>query len=250
MVLGACVAVFLLLGELRTWLLATMVAAATTVVTGWIGSAFAKAQKAIQATAGQQPITVTVLNGPSSFEWMIPVAPADLPEAEHDLDGWALDHGGIVASPCQLVILIEGRSHQAVVLRGIRVADLSRRPPREAVCAAIIGLMRGIMIPRHFELDLDEHAPALRPAHHPWQVEATRPFPYSVSQGDPELFKVYASASRADCTWRLEIDWTVDGADGTYLLDDGGTPFHIACTAGRERYVFNLNRPEAGWTLR
>jgi hypothetical protein len=249
--LGAGVAAVLSSGHLRTWLLTTLVAAATTTVSGWIGSVFAKAPSAIGAAAGQQPITVTV-RGPFGDEWMVPATAAELPVAREMItyfDDWAAEHDGMLISPYELEILVEGRSAQAVVLRAMRVIIDSRRPANDGIRARTVGWAGGLLIPRGFALDLGEGDALLRPVNSPWNDAPTPPFPYSVSQGDPELFHLSVSTSEVDCLWRLEIDWTADGIDGTYRIDDGGKPFRIACGGRRRAYVFDVNHPQAGWTV-
>lgn len=275
--LGAWPAVLLWGGELHTWLLAALVAAATTAVSGWVGLLLTKAQEMVQDAAGRQPFTVTVerrSSGYDGYTWLVPLSAAELPQATEvireardatlreasiyrnetqamvDRFGpWAMERGGIAASYYDLTILVEGRSAQAVVLRGIRVTVLSRAPFTDGIVIRLTShRVGGVIEPRGFRLDLDDPVPNLRPTS--YRGTPTVPFPYSVSQGDPEIFYIEVSSHRTDCAFQLEIDWTADGTNGTCVVNDDSEPFRIAGRADRAEYQLDLSvsSTEFVWT--
>jgi hypothetical protein len=115
-------------------------------------------------------------------------------------------------------VLVEALTAQAVVLRGMRVAVVSRTPPRPAFLFAAAA---GILEQRGFRVDLDARQPRLEP------TSATGPdFPFTVSSSDPELFAVFPR-STFEVHWRLELDWTSRGRSGTVVIDRDGQPFHF-----------------------
>jgi len=129
-------------------------------------------------------------------------------------------------------VLVEARGARAVTLRSLRPVVLSRRPsqPTSLVVSTV-----GIMTPRRFEVDLDAETPRLVPAGSAGRSRLGRllrrsggaGFPYVVSPLDPEMFTITPRTVGHQVEWRLELDWTYRGRDGTTPIDDGGEPFRV-----------------------
>ncbi|NUT48861.1 MAG: hypothetical protein HOV94_16375 [Saccharothrix sp.] len=143
-------------------------------------------------------------------------------------------HAAFVASGSGVItLLVEARGARAVTLRSLRAVVLSRRPPQPAT---FVTTAVGIMTPRRFEVDLDTDLPHLVPATGQSRLRRLlrRPggagFPYTVSPLDPEMFVIEPRTARYQVEWRLELDWTYRGRDGTTLIDDGGEPFRVTAS--------------------
>ena len=130
-------------------------------------------------------------------------------------------------SGTMLVITLEARTTRAVVLHGMRPVVFSREPPRPA-CFGLRGTyLYGVLPPRMFTLDLDSDPTLL-------QAEAAD-FPFTISATDVEQFRVTISASEAEVSFHLEIDWTCAGRRGTTVIDNNGKPFEIYPAANGTR---------------
>lgn len=125
-------------------------------------------------------------------------------------------------SGAMLIITLEARPTRAVVLDGIRpVVDL-RQPPRRACFGLTANYAAGVVPPRMFTLDLDPEDPALLKAEN-----ELADFPFKISTTDVEQFRVTISATEAEVSFRLELDWTCAGRTGTTVIDNDGKPFEI-----------------------
>ena len=125
-------------------------------------------------------------------------------------------------SGIMLVITLEARPERAVVLHRMRpVLDLPRQPPRRACFGLTGSYVAGIVPPRMFTLDLDPD-PALLKAE-----DRRADFPFKISATDVEQFRVTISATEAEVSFHLEIDWTCASRRGTTVIDNGGKPFEV-----------------------
>lgn len=78
----------------------------------------------------------------------------------------------------------------------------------------------GVVVPRPFEVLLDENPPCLKP------INRRGPnFPFKVSLGDPEIFELKVLTATGDVKWWLELSWTSLGQEGILRIDLGGLPF-------------------------
>ncbi|MGW6012917.1 hypothetical protein [Streptomyces sp. NPDC055210] len=229
----------------RSWLLSAVVAAVTASVTAAVGVAIARAQHAVSRLAGEQPVQITSSVRPVSadgFAWVAEAEPAELQDA-YAVRTWPPNSGYALAHPYKVDILVEGRTAQAVVLRRLRVIVNRRRPAIRGSYFSVVGSTGAILDPRVFHIDLDADPPRLWPSRH--QLDAAPDFPYTVTQGDPEMFHIHVTALDADYDWHLELDWTVGGESGTCVLDEGGSPFSIAAVGSRPE--FRYYGPDTGW---
>jgi hypothetical protein len=128
-------------------------------------------------------------------------------------------------SPHRITVLVEGRGAQAVILHALRPVTLGRglRPLRREVS------------PRLFRVDFDDRPvdasdiesglyadlvrlePRFRPA------TGGPDFPFAVHSSEPELFTITAflQSRRVQAVeWRLELDWTCAGRNGTFVIPE------------------------------
>jgi hypothetical protein len=68
-------------------------------------------------------------------------------------------------------------------------------------------------------------------------------FPYYVSETSSEIFNIIAH-TRGDVTWYAELLWSVDGANGVSVINNGGNNFETAVNSrATASYSFN----NGGW---
>jgi hypothetical protein len=75
---------------------------------------------------------------------------------------------------------------------------------------------------RTFVIDFDQDNPRIV------RDTGTPAFPYTVSQTDPERFVIKAATRRYYVEWRLALDWTCLGQQGTEIIDAHGHPFRVS----------------------
>ncbi|WP_200863003.1 tetratricopeptide repeat protein [Amycolatopsis orientalis] len=113
------------------------------------------------------------------------------------------------------IITVEARTNRAVVLQSARVVVVSRTPPRPACLLVRLGAH---LEPRPFTTDFDAPSPRL--------VAQGPDFPFTVSATDVEQFEIEPITTTHEVAWRLEVDWTCAGRQGTTVIDNHGEPFH------------------------
>jgi hypothetical protein len=71
-----------------------------------------------------------------------------------------------------------------------------------------------------------------------------------VTNDDPIIIDFAATTHRYDVTWRLLIDYTVNGQSRTALIQNGSQPFHtIAGRDGDTALTFMFNFNQSSWTI-
>jgi hypothetical protein len=202
------------------------------------------------------PIAVDVRRGPVRTDsgwddcrgYVIPRDPATIPPPPPIGTGvvearrrWAEALGGADAGSSMIVVTVQGRSARSVVLQGLRVRVVARRPPPGgATVAAACG---GPLSVRLVSVDLDRSPPAVvgtaMPDGDPAAAKELTPvrFPYVVSETDPEQFAIEASTKRCDCSWTAELLWVDRGRPGVTRIDDGGEPFRTIATRNAPTYL-------------
>lgn len=131
-------------------------------------------------------------------------------------------------------------SDEAVLLTGLRIRVLQRRPVPATGIVVADGQCGGSQTVRPFTTDLDKPAPVAiaRPAEEAPDSPA-RPavtFPFKILPGDPEVFELIASGTTCDCTIAVEIDWVAAGRPGSTVLDNEGRGFPVLAAPGLPAY--------------
>ncbi|MCX5342809.1 helix-turn-helix domain-containing protein [Streptomyces atratus] len=200
-------------------------------------------------TGGGVPLSATI----SSYNWEEPCGqhyvldqkPNDVPPppAPQDTRGWARALGGVDGGSMQLELTVQGKSGQAVVLKGLHVRTLSRKVPL-AWSAYSMGEGCGSGItPQSFDIDLDDSRPTLTPvAGQQGDVRVPpKNFPFQVSSTDVEVFDLKAHVEGHDVSWYLELEWSSGGRKGTLRIDDGGKPFRTSSIQARPKYMYRYD---------
>ncbi|MFJ7493243.1 helix-turn-helix domain-containing protein [Streptomyces sp. NPDC097727] len=200
-------------------------------------------------TGGGVPPSATI----SSYNWEEPCGqhyvldqkPDDVPPPPppQDTRGWARALGGVDGGSMQLELTVQGKSEQAVVLKGLHVRTLSRKAPL-AWSAYSMGEGCGSGItPQSFDIDLDDNRPTLTPvAGQQGEVRVPpKHFPFRVSSTDVEVFDLKAHVEGHDVSWYLELEWSSGGRQGTLRIDDGGKPFRTSSIQARPKYMYRYD---------
>ncbi|MGW1409598.1 helix-turn-helix domain-containing protein [Streptomyces sp. NPDC002403] len=199
--------------------------------------------------SGGVPLSATI----SSYNWDAPCdkyyvldqKPNDVPPPPppQDTRGWARALGGVDGGNLLLEVTVQGKSGQAVVLKGLHVRTLSRKAPL-AWSAYSMGDGCGSGItPQSFDIDLDDGRPALTPvAGKQGDVRVPpKDFPFRVSSTDVEVFDLNAHVEGHDVSWYLELEWSSGDRTGMLRIDDGGKPFRTSSIKTRPGYMYRYD---------
>jgi hypothetical protein len=238
------------LTTLQKWLSGIVIAALATALGGVLSGFFTAQFQAVldRFTGGPVPITVTAaLQDPGYVcaggqGWVFPTGSHGLGPATAPKSDWAAAHGGVPASGNYAVLTIQGTSSNAVVLTGLRVKVVSRRPAVAGDYAHVPGQCGGFT-PRLFVADLDRQPVRAVPvAGYDGATGNTIPainFPFKVSSTDPEQLYVRVYMGDCDCDWTVEIDWVAAGRTGSSHVTDNGKPFRLTGLAAANGYLLN-----------
>ncbi|GHH42014.1 transcriptional regulator [Streptomyces candidus] len=153
------------------------------------------------------------------------------PPSEQDAPGWAASYRAVPADEQLIALTLQGRSKETVVLEALHVRVVRSEAPLPWTRYATGVGCGGNVDTKSFTVDLDAGRPATVP--HAGQ----RDFPYKVSETDPEVFYVKASARAHAVSWYLELVWSSGGRRGVERIDaGGGKPFRTSGSVGRPTY--------------
>jgi hypothetical protein len=147
---------------------------------------------------------------------------------------WPAVADGVAGSGGRYQLTIQGKDAAAVVLTGVTVHVLKRRPPVSGYALGRVCGGDGVF--RTLDVDLDQSPPSLTPTFEPGNANSDSPefevkpikFPYQVALDDPENFLVAGLTATCDCDWTLDLSWTSQGAAGTVRINDNGAPFRTS----------------------
>ncbi|GLW51020.1 hypothetical protein Stsp02_66810 [Streptomyces sp. NBRC 14336] len=186
------------------------------------------------------PLTVTTRpytwEGPCSQHYLIDKDASKVPPPpfQQEAPAWVAAEGAVSAGEQLVTLTVQGTGRETVVLDSLTVRVVGKDAPLKWN-DYVMGVGCGGNVPsRPFTVALD----AARPV-----VEAgagQRDFPFSVSESDPEVFRITADASAYDVRWYLVLAWSSGGRSGKLVVDDGGRPFRTSGNKGRPAYEFLL----------
>jgi len=137
---------------------------------------------------------------------------------------WARDMGGVDATESLFRFVVSGKDSSPVVLQGLHVRVVKRRPPMRGTLLSYFGLGAPQSV-RYVSIDLAKDPPKWD-----WIGDKGTPedhFPLRVNESESEVFDVQAFTLKGDVSWYLELDYTADGEQGTIRVDDQGEPFRV-----------------------
>jgi hypothetical protein len=230
----------------RKWIIGLVIAALgaalTDVATGGFSAGFNLVWDALTGKSEAPPLTVSshvehsrrssfLVQKPASALRPLPADTSDVARVQ-----WARRNGGVDAFGTNVRVVVQGRGAASVVLLGLEIDVVTRRPPATGTLVGPAGA-GGIGV-RYFDVDLDQPAPSaeLGLQNEPQQGERPIDFPYKVSLSDPEVFLILAHTQKCDCRWTATLRWESGGKSGTTLIQNGDEPFRTtAGGAARDR---------------
>ncbi|MFJ9695880.1 helix-turn-helix domain-containing protein [Kitasatospora sp. NPDC101183] len=201
-----------------------------------------------EADDGPAPITVRVrpyvYSDPCSQHFLVHREPGQVgpPAAEQDARSWAAKYGAVSSDEQLVALTAQGTGADTVVLNALNVRIVSKSAPLAWNDYAMGNGCGGGVESKAFDVDLDRGSPTATASH------GQRPFPYKVSESDPEVFYVTAHTKAHDVRWELSIDWSSGTRHGVLRVDDSGTSFRTSSATGRPGYDSPPGGP--GWTRR
>ncbi|MCG5121455.1 helix-turn-helix domain-containing protein [Streptomyces sp. T7(2022)] len=154
------------------------------------------------------------------------------PPVEQDAPAWVAAMGAVPADEQVVEVTLQGKGSETVVLQALHVRVVRTGEPLPWTDYGTgVGCGGGVAL-RTFDVDLDQGSPAARAA------EGQRPFPYKISESDPEMFRVTAHTGGRDVSWYLEVEWSSGERQGVFRVDDRGRPFRTSASAGRPAYDY------------
>lgn len=178
---------------------------------------------------------------PCEHAFLIDRSPQNVPEppAQQDAVGWATPLGAVSANRQMAVLTVQGTGAETVVLKDLHVRVVSSEPALDWKQYVMGNGCGGQVDTGSFDVSLDLANPLVTP------VSGQRDFPYSVSESDPEVFKVNAHTSGHDVSWYLELEWSSGARQGTVRVDDHGKPFRTSASRDSSYYAYPLGGD--GW---
>lgn len=184
-----------------------------------------------------------------SYDRLGPVAALD-PDKPAAWKDWEAQTGAVRALYMSLEIALQATSAKTMLLTGLDIKVLHRRPPLAGLLLASQA-SGGPVDVRRFEVDLDSATPTVNAFEEHYEQDEnglwTRPadFPFKVSEADPEYFRIEFATTTCDCELVGMLHWIADGRKGTTQIDNGGKPFRItARTAMTSWYTPRGCRPD------
>ncbi|MFH8978701.1 helix-turn-helix domain-containing protein [Streptomyces sp. NPDC017890] len=152
------------------------------------------------------------------------------PPAQPDVVGWVTAFGAVAADRQMTVFTVQGTGPETVVLENLHVRVVDSKEPLDWNEYAMGVGCGGDASTKSFDVSLDLGNPLAMP------IAGQKPFPYTVTESDPELFYVNAHTSDHDVTWYLELEWSSGGRKGIMRVDDHGKPFRTSASKSSSYY--------------
>lgn len=192
------------------------------------------------ADSAAPPLTVTTRpytwEGPCSQHYLIDKGPSKVPPPpfQQEAPAWVAAEGAVSAGEQLVTLTVQGTGKETVVLDSLTVRVVGKDAPLQWN-DYVMGVGCGGDVPsRPFTVALDAGRPVVVAG------AGQRDFPFSVSESDPEVFRITADTSAYDVRWYLELAWSSGGRSGKLVVDDGGRPFRTSGNKGRPAYEFLL----------
>jgi hypothetical protein len=183
-----------------------------------------------------------VLPGP----WQNPQPPAS-PLTNAEVNSWEAVHQGVDAAETVVVVILQGRTDQAVTITQPQVLVTGRQAPGKGQEVHLGGCGGGLQY-RVFGVNLDQANPAVSlvsgastpkiPSRGNLVPEAATSG-FTVSSSGPEYFVIDATTRRCLCQWVIQLGWSSMGNSGTVTINNNGVPFDTTAVVGQpEHYLF------------
>ena len=181
-----------------------------------------------------------VLPGP----WRNPQPPAS-PLTSAGVNSWVTAHHGVDATETDVVVILQGRTGQAVTITQPQVLVISRQAPEQGQMVQLSGGCGGVLRYRFFSVNLDQANPAVSlvsgesepkiPSRGNLVPEAATSG-FTVSNNGPEFFVIDATTKRCLCQWVIQLGWSSMGNSGTVTINNNGVPFDTTAVGGQPEH--------------
>jgi len=243
-------------------LLAALLFLAGALANGLVGLGLDRTAEDREANARQRTgLNVDVYSDPFNASYhadgapdvVVPIAAREvmqgaLPDAASSTSflRWAEERDGTFAGATRVIFTVSSAATEPAVIRGVRVVvQGARRPPMDGTRVRWAGA--GGFPTRALSADLD-HDPVryeflLGEDGEQWG------FPLQVGDGsDMEYFSILVHSETCDCRFTIEIDYSLEGREDTYVLDRSGKGFRVAAVSAASDLVWMGPAPDG--TLR
>lgn len=127
--------------------------------------------------------------------------------------------------PADMVLTLQAKTSQAVVVTGLRIKILSSKPLPEAGVMISPDGCGGPMIPRKFVIGLTKSPVSVDPVA-PDSGELVD-FPLKVADSDPEELELHLAPGDRDVRFTVAVEWVADGEGGSTVLDNDGKGYRV-----------------------
>ena len=212
------------------WIVGAVLAGLAAVISGYVVKGNDWLANKVHA---ESPITAVV--NANELEpkngWFFATSPAKLPlpPLTGAYVGWVRRSEGIPASGYYVTVVLQGSGGKTVVIDSLRVEVTRRTPAPSGTSPDPRGC--GELQPALFEANLDTSPVKITPK--AGEDDAGKPIsakslPRTVSDSDPDYWRIAAVTSKWDADWVAFIDYTSEGKTGTIRIDNHGKPFRTA----------------------
>ncbi|MFG3410454.1 hypothetical protein [Streptomyces sp. NPDC048142] len=175
------------------------------------------------------------------------------PPVPQDAAAWSQPLDAVDGDRTTVRATISAPDDGSVVVQRLAVRVVNRRPALDWPAYAMNPGCGGSLTPARYTVDLDVPRPLAQPesggaVNHTGEAR-TLPaprLPFQVTQGDPLVLRVEATAVHCDCDWYLEAEWTRGDQHGTLRIDDAGRPFRTSGKGAGKQYYYATEG--SGWT--
>jgi hypothetical protein len=226
-----------------------------TVATAAIGWAVVKAlDGGARVIDPKPPVTVYVETDPAkvfaghpewqTYDFVSPASESDFGRPPARCREWrtrARRADGVDADETHAHAYLQGTPGAAVVIDGIEVEILRRRPPirgTSAHCPA----GGAVGNPRLIDVDLDADPPEVLYAEAGDDYPARRRLNFTLTDAESDTFRLRAHTTRCDCTWRARVQMVVNDQRMQLTLDEDGEPFRTSASAAARHVAWNGRR--------
>lgn len=197
-----------------------------------------------------QPLIVTVVDQTTSPNYLFPttVSPATAStNIETDPGGgffraWAFNAGGIPYSNSSFQVTIRGRDPAPVVISGVHVRAVGRKPTPPGGWVNAWDGCGGVQPVRELTVDLAKDPPAQKLYVDGVEKDGAV---FQVSDTNLEVFQVDLTAARELVAWVMDIQYSSAGKSGIMTIADvDGKPFQLA--SGGSPIVYSTIQSDNG----
>ncbi|SCD64867.1 hypothetical protein GA0115240_117921 [Streptomyces sp. DvalAA-14] len=166
-------------------------------------------------------------------EYVVPAAAGrSRPRNDHELE--ALVENSAIADEASGNYVFQATGSETVVVTGVHAVVLKKVAASRRTVLEVNGDCSGAGITQYvatLDLDAEKPLPTFTESDPDDRMSSipVKQLTFKVTEGDPVDLIFDASTTKYDVTWRIRVDYTVDGEAGTGWVGSGA-PFHVIAT--------------------